>query len=274
VPPRGGDRIGSAPGALPVSPSTIRARRCQKAGNGSGFFEWLGRRRVIRRVDRNQPTGTGAFRPRQSRPLYKGNSSNHFQSRTRKLFCAPAAGGHCLPVSDSLCRLCDDHGAKYDNQSGFRDLDMHTSVAAGILDVYAHGRGGRHQKVWHGIKTHTTIYFPEIHAFHIALPPVEEQKQIAGGIKKALAHVDRLEAEAARPAAIRPPRQGRTTALAGCFELDSARVRHPPGSVEDFQRDQVPLLIVVEDHARLVLIALGNFDSGPENDAQRVGGGS
>jgi type I restriction enzyme S subunit len=50
--------------------------------------------------------------------------------------------------------------------------------------------------------THTTIYFPEIRALHIALPPVEEQKEIIARIKQALARADRLEAEAARARAL------------------------------------------------------------------------
>lgn len=50
--------------------------------------------------------------------------------------------------------------------------------------------------------THTTIYFPEVRAFHIALPPVDEQKEIVTRIRAALARTDRLEAEAARARAL------------------------------------------------------------------------
>lgn len=50
--------------------------------------------------------------------------------------------------------------------------------------------------------THTTIYFPEIRALHIALPPIEEQQEIVVQIKQALSHADRLEAEAARARAL------------------------------------------------------------------------
>lgn len=46
--------------------------------------------------------------------------------------------------------------------------------------------------------THTTIYFPEIRALHIALPPVEEQAEIIARIKQAMARADRLEAESAK----------------------------------------------------------------------------
>jgi len=41
--------------------------------------------------------------------------------------------------------------------------------------------------------THTTIYFPEIRAFHIAMAPVEEQREIVRRIKAAMATVDVLE---------------------------------------------------------------------------------
>ena len=50
--------------------------------------------------------------------------------------------------------------------------------------------------------THTTIYFPEIRAFHIALPPVEEQREIVARLKAALARADRMNAEAARARAL------------------------------------------------------------------------
>lgn len=46
--------------------------------------------------------------------------------------------------------------------------------------------------------THTTIYFPELRAFHIALPPVEEQQVIASRIKRLLHRADVLAAEAVR----------------------------------------------------------------------------
>ncbi|WMT75349.1 restriction endonuclease subunit S [Bradyrhizobium sp. Ash2021] len=50
--------------------------------------------------------------------------------------------------------------------------------------------------------THTTIYFPEIRALHIALPPREEQREIIVRIKRALARASRLEGEAARGCAL------------------------------------------------------------------------
>ncbi|MWB77971.1 hypothetical protein GLS40_08050 [Pseudooceanicola sp. 216_PA32_1] len=46
--------------------------------------------------------------------------------------------------------------------------------------------------------THTTIYFPEIRAFHIKLAPIEEQHEIVRRIKAAFAKIDRLAAEATK----------------------------------------------------------------------------
>ena len=36
------------------------------------------------------------------------------------------------------------------------------------------------------------------------------------------------------------------------------RLSHPPGSVKDFERHEVPFFVIVKDHARLVLIALSD----------------
>jgi type I restriction enzyme S subunit len=46
--------------------------------------------------------------------------------------------------------------------------------------------------------THTTIYFPELRALHIALPPLEEQQAITGRIKRLLYRADMLASEASR----------------------------------------------------------------------------
>lgn len=48
--------------------------------------------------------------------------------------------------------------------------------------------------------THTTIYFPEIRAFHIKLAPLEEQKEIARKVRLAFSRIDRLTEEATRAA--------------------------------------------------------------------------
>ncbi len=68
---------------------------------------------------------------------------------------------------------------------------MYVLMAEGD-DIRAFGMGS----------THTTIYFPEVRAFHIALPPVAEQREIVARIRSALARADRLEAEAARARAL------------------------------------------------------------------------
>ena len=43
--------------------------------------------------------------------------------------------------------------------------------------------------------------------------------------------------------------------------LDLARVRDPARSVEDLEREQVSVLVVVEDHAGLVLVAFCDGDA-------------
>lgn len=50
--------------------------------------------------------------------------------------------------------------------------------------------------------THTTIYFPEIRALHIALPPLAVQRGVAAQLKSAIARADRLEDEATRALAL------------------------------------------------------------------------
>src|SRR6516165_4161343 len=57
----------------------------------------------------------------------------------------------------------------------------------------------------------------------------------------------------------------------GQLELDSTRFADSLGGIENLQGDQVPLLVVVENHARFVLIALRNVCIGLENNAQCVG---
>jgi hypothetical protein len=42
------------------------------------------------------------------------------------------------------------------------------------------------------------------------------------------------------------------------LELDPARLGDPLGGIQDLQRDQAPVLVVVENDARLVLVALGD----------------
>lgn len=44
--------------------------------------------------------------------------------------------------------------------------------------------------------THTTIYFPEIRAFHIKLAPIDEQREIVRRIETAFGKIDRLATEA------------------------------------------------------------------------------
>ncbi len=41
--------------------------------------------------------------------------------------------------------------------------------------------------------THTTVYYPELMAFHVALPPIEEQREIVRRVETLFAYADRLE---------------------------------------------------------------------------------
>jgi type I restriction enzyme S subunit len=50
--------------------------------------------------------------------------------------------------------------------------------------------------------THTTIYFPEIRALHIALPPIQEQRQIVARVKLVLERAERFKTETARARAL------------------------------------------------------------------------
>lgn len=50
--------------------------------------------------------------------------------------------------------------------------------------IYRFGKGS----------THTTVYYPELMAFHVALPPIEEQAEIVRRVEALFAFADRLEA--------------------------------------------------------------------------------
>ena len=59
--------------------------------------------------------------------------------------------------------------------------------------------------------------------------------------------------------------------LSSCgLELDPACVGYPQGGVENFQRDQVPILVVVENYTWLVLVALGDVGICLKNSALRM----
>ncbi len=50
--------------------------------------------------------------------------------------------------------------------------------------IYKFGKGS----------THTTVYYPELMAFHVALPAIEEQHEIVRRVESLFAYADRLEA--------------------------------------------------------------------------------
>ncbi|MBA4221799.1 MAG: restriction endonuclease subunit S, partial [Methylobacterium sp.] len=55
---------------------------------------------------------------------------------------------------------------------------------------------GDHIRTFGEGTTHTTIYFPEIRAFHICLAPKREQVEIVRRVKLALAKIDKMAEEA------------------------------------------------------------------------------
>ncbi|TCL65741.1 restriction endonuclease subunit S [Rhizobium sp. BK251] len=73
--------------------------------------------------------------------------------------------------------------------------------------------------------THTTIYFPELRAFHIALPPIEEQHEIVARIRRLLHHADVLATEADRAARVADDLVSRAVAhaMAGGFRTTSSK---------------------------------------------------
>lgn len=80
---------------------------------------------------------------------------------------------------------------------------------------------------------HTTVYYPEVKAFHVYLPPINEQRRIVAKIDALQARSRRArEALDAVPALLDRFRQ---SVLAAAFRGDLTadwRAKHPPGGVE------------------------------------------
>jgi len=76
--------------------------------------------------------------------------------------------------------------------------DFATWTCTDLLDpeylLYALLSEGEHIRQFGKGTTHTTIYFPEIRAFHIALAPIEEQKEIVRRVRAALAGIESVRA--------------------------------------------------------------------------------
>jgi type I restriction enzyme S subunit len=68
---------------------------------------------------------------------------------------------------------------------------MYALLAEGE-DIRNFGRGS----------THTTIYFPEIRALNIALPPLREQQVVVDRIRASLTRTDRIDVETSRSQAL------------------------------------------------------------------------
>jgi len=74
--------------------------------------------------------------------------------------------------------------------------------------MYAIMAEGEHIREFGRGSTHTTIYFPEVKALHICLPPVQEQRQIVERIREALeiaSSIERRVELASRKAEKLPP---------------------------------------------------------------------
>lgn len=79
--------------------------------------------------------------------------------------------------------------------------------------------------------THTTIYFPEIRAFHIKLAPIDEQREIVRRIETAFAKIDRLAAEAAKALKLTDRLDQRILAKAFAGELVAQDPNDEPSEV-------------------------------------------
>src|SRR6266705_3007084 len=67
------------------------------------------------------------------------------------------------------------------------------------------------------------------------------------------------------------PEGGTLSRLLRHLELEPACLGDPRRRIEDLQRDQVSTLIVVQNNARLVFIALGDHGTRLEDNAERIG---
>ena len=86
---------------------------------------------------------------------------------------------------------------------------------------------------------HTTIYFPEIRAFHVRLAPMKEQAEIVRSIRATFRRIDQL-VEAARGAAARVETLLRSiVALAFAGRLTS-REEGDGSAVEELERVRLP----------------------------------
>lgn len=93
--------------------------------------------------------------------------------------------------------------------------------------LMAEGRGIR--RFGHG-STHTTIYMPELRAFHIALPPLDEQRAIVAQIERILTRAEILRAAASDAVATAEQLLPRTVALAMAGALEKDIVTEEPAS--------------------------------------------
>ena len=68
-----------------------------------------------------------------------------------------------------------------------------------------------------------------------------------------------------------PTAAQRSIHLTGHLQLDLVGGIHALGGIEHFDRDEIAVLVLVEDHARLILDAFRHCDALSEDQLQRVG---
>jgi type I restriction enzyme S subunit len=88
--------------------------------------------------------------------------------------------------------------------------------------------------------THTTIYFPELRAFHISLPPIEEQQVIVARVRRLLHHSEVLAAEATDAARVAEDLVTRaiTHAMVGGFRATPAEGANASKLLEQIADDR------------------------------------
>ncbi|KAB2908720.1 MAG: hypothetical protein F9K40_04185 [Kofleriaceae bacterium] len=95
--------------------------------------------------------------------------------------------------------------------------------------MYALMAEGKHIREFGKGSTHTTIYFPEVLAFHVALPPLAEQRRIVAKVDELLAEVNAAKERLAKVPAIL--KRFRQAVLAAACAGKLTEEWHPSGEL-------------------------------------------
>lgn len=162
-----------------LSPCTCRpqmgtAHRRGPAGDGphaeSQASGVLGRRNPVDRRTRHD---------REPRPNLAGHGTAHKPVGDRQLLPqACAASRHRLPLPHRLRWVCRSDGAADGHEPGLRELGLRPQPRPGLPEVRAARRDRSVPPLHVPGTTHQTIYFPEVKAFHVALPARPEQSTV------------------------------------------------------------------------------------------------